>query len=229
MNHIAENSGNRYEGSLYTSGGQDWKPYSSTAVYGADKGIDLVPSEANIDLDEIGRDIEVLPPQNDMTKVVMKFGGSSVANAERITYVAKLIKKHYDAGYKPIIVVSAMGKTTNSILSSADTALKGEVYIESLRNLHISTAKTLGLSIENFEEIEELLSNLQNVLNGVKMLGELSPRTKDTLVSFGERMSVRVLAGVLAKYGLPAQPFDSWNLGMRTTSDFGNAEIKIRI
>jgi len=143
-----------------------------TSLHGADPGIDLTPSEADVNLDVIGQDIEVVPPQDGNTKVIMKFGGSSVANAERVTYVAKLIKKHYEAGYRPIIVVSAMGKTTNSLLSSADTALKGEVYIESLRNLHISTAKSLGLSIETFEEIEGLLGNLHDLLNGVKMLGE---------------------------------------------------------
>ena len=198
---------------------------SATVLYGADPGIDLTPSEADVDLDIIGQDIQVLPPQDGNTKIVMKFGGSSVSNAERVTYVAKLIKKHCDAGYKPIIVVSAMGKTTNSLLSSAQAALKGEVYIESLRNLHISTAKSLGLSIETFEEIEGLLKDLSDLLNGVKMLGELSPRTKDALTSFGERMSVRVLAGTLAKYGLPAQAFDSWTLGMLTTSEFGNAEV----
>lgn len=61
---------------------------------------------------------------------------------------------------------------------------------------------------------------------GIKFIGELTPRTVDTLVSFGERMSVRLVAATLNKLGVPAQAFDSWILGMKTTSEFGNAEVK---
>lgn len=50
-------------------------------------------------------------------------------------------------------------------------------------------------------------------------------RSKDRLVSYGERMSVRLMAATLNKLGIPAQHFDAWSLGMRTTNDFGNAEI----
>ena len=61
---------------------------------------------------------------------------------------------------------------------------------------------------------------------GVKYIGELTPRTIDALVSFGERMSVRIVAANLNKLGVPAQYFDAWTLGMLTTSDFGNAEVR---
>lgn len=61
---------------------------------------------------------------------------------------------------------------------------------------------------------------------GVKYIGELTPRTVDALVSFGERMAVRIVSANLNKLGVPAQFFDAWNLGMLTTSEFGNAEIK---
>jgi aspartate kinase len=61
---------------------------------------------------------------------------------------------------------------------------------------------------------------------GVKYIGELSPRTQDALVSFGERMSVRIVAGTLNKLGVPAQAFDAWTVGMRTSSEFGNAEVR---
>ena len=204
---------------------QKLKRTSCAPLFGADKGTDLVPTDTSVNLDEIGNDLEVPPPKDGITKIVMKFGGSSVSNAERVTYVAKLIKKHIDLGYTPIIVVSAMGKTTNSLLSSGDSALNGEVYIESLRNLHLTTARTLSLEKETIEDIENILNDLEKLLNGVKMLGELSPRTKDALVSFGERMSVRIMAATLTKMGVNAQAFDAWNLGMRTTSEFGNAEI----
>lgn len=131
----------------------------------------------------------------------MKFGGSSLANAERVTYVARLIQKHVEQGYKPTIVCSAMGKTTNALLSAGDFALTGQVYIDSLRTLHIATAQTLGLSAQTTEALEVLLVELEKLLEGIKYIQELTPRTKDLLVSFGERMSVRIMAGMLNKLG----------------------------
>lgn len=59
----------------------------------------------------------------------------------------------------------------------------------------------------------------------MKYIGELSPRTKDVLVSFGERLSVRIVSSTLNKLGVPSQSFDSWVLGMATSSEFGNAEV----
>lgn len=61
---------------------------------------------------------------------------------------------------------------------------------------------------------------------GIKLIGELTPRTLDTLVSFGERLAVRLVAATLNKYNIPSQYFDSWTIGMRTTSEFTNAEVK---
>ena len=57
----------------------------------------------------------------------MKFGGSSLANAERIDYVAKLIKSQIEKGYRPTVVCSAMGKTTNNLLNAGSFALEGNV------------------------------------------------------------------------------------------------------
>ena len=86
-------------------------------------------------------------------------------------------------------------------------------------------ANTLGLPKTTITAIEELINDLERLLEGVKYIGELSPRTKDTLVSFGERMSIRIVAATLNKLGVPAQAFDSWVLGMKTSSEFGNAEV----
>jgi aspartate kinase len=198
----------------------------TTTLFGADPGIDLSTTPDSLDLSKVGSDIDILPPQNGVKRVVMKFGGSSIANAERVTYVAKLIKKHVDKGYQPILVCSAMGKTTNSLLSSGESALNGEINTGALRNLHISTAKTLGLPSTTICDLEDLLSDVEKLLNGIKYIGELSPRTRDTLVSFGERMSVRVMAATLVKLGVESKAFDAWSLGLKTNSEFGNADIK---
>lgn len=141
-------------------------------------------------------------------------------------YNCRLIKKHFEMGYRPIIICSAMGKTTNTLLSSGDFALQGQVFVESLRTMHVSCAKTLGLTDSTIELINQLINELERLLEGIKYIGELTPRTRDALVSFGERMSVRIMAANLNKLGVPAQFFDAWTLGMTTTSEFGNAEVK---
>eukprot|EP00968_Pinguiococcus_pyrenoidosus_P001200 scaffold53_cov193-Pinguiococcus_pyrenoidosus.AAC.37 len=69
------------------------------------------------------------------------------------------------------------------------------------------------------------MDELEKFLTGVSLLQEMTPRSLDHLVSFGERSSVRLVAAQLNRIGVPAQAFDSWDLGMLTTSDFGSAEI----
>eukprot|EP01035_Chromulina_nebulosa_P016884 gene16884-22372_t len=178
------------------------------------------------DLDLIGEDIEVNPPIDGVTRIVMKFGGSSLATAERITYVTKLIRKHVQLGYRPIIICSAMGKTTNTLLAAGEMALnQQQVQVDSLRTMHISTAKALNLPQSTIDKILELINELEKLLEGIRYIGELTPRTKDTLVSFGERLSVRIVASTLNQLGVPSQSFDAWNIGMKTTSDFGNGEV----
>ncbi len=122
------------------------------------------------------------PPKVKTTRVIMKFGGSSLANAERIDYVAKLIKSQIAKGYRPTVVCSAMGKTTNNLLNAGHFALEGNVYVDSLRTLHLTTAQELGMGNDTVAAIEELLDELKNLLNGVSYLRELTPRTLDYLV-----------------------------------------------
>jgi aspartate kinase len=160
---------------------------------------------SKVDLSNVGEDITISPPVEGVTKIAMKFGGSSLATAERVLYVAKLIMRHVEQGYQPSIVCSAMGKTTNTLLSAGEFALQGSINVDSLRTLHLSVANTLGLSNNTMVAIEELLAELERLLEGIKYIGELTPRTKDTLVSFGERMSIRIMAATLNKLGVPAQ------------------------
>lgn len=165
------------------------------------------------------------PAPGKKMRVVMKFGGSSLANAERIDYVAQLVKSQMEKGYVPIMVCSAMGKTTNNLINAGNFALEGNVFVDSLRTLHISTAQELKMGNDTIAALEGLLDELKNLLNGVSYLRELTPRTLDYLVSFGERMSVRIMAARLNQIGVPAQFFESWTLGLRTTSEFGRAEV----
>ncbi|CAM9828012.1 unnamed protein product, partial [Chrysoparadoxa australica] len=159
-------------------------------------------------------------------RTVIKFGGSSLATAERLVEVANLVKLLISQGQRPTMVCSAMGKTTNHLLSAGQFALEDQkVYIDAIRTLHLTTANDLELGERVQKDIEELLDELEGLLTGIKFLQELTPRSLDHLVSFGERMSVRMVAAQLNRIGVPAQHFDSWVMGMKTTADYGNAEI----
>lgn len=177
---------------------------------------------------DTSEELPILPPsEGEGMRIVMKFGGSSLRDAQRLTYVARLISKHYELGYRPIIVCSAMGKTTNSLIAAGQFALDGSVHVDALRTLHMNTLKELGLSTQGNikEEISDLLDDLEKLLEGVKYIGELTPRTKDALVSFGERMSVRIVSALLNHIGVPSLSFDAWKIGLQTSSEFGNAEV----
>ena len=93
--------------------------------------------------------------------VVMKFGGSSLANSERIDHVANLIKDQIALGYVPrAVVCSAMGKTTNTLLSAGDFALEGRVNIDALRTLHIAACNEFDLPENTRQEVESLLEEV---------------------------------------------------------------------
>lgn len=152
--------------------------------------------------------------------IVMKFGGSSVANAERIKHVASIIQAY--ANQRPAVVLSAMGDTTDFLLEAAETALHGTVDISNVEKLHQDTAKELGIEIE---PINTLLEELKFLLTGISMLHELTKRTRDYLVSFGERMSVRMMSAYLNANGTEAQFYDAWDVGFVSDSNFMAAEL----
>ena len=152
--------------------------------------------------------------------IVMKFGGSSVANAERIRHVASIVQAY--AGRRPVVVLSAMGDTTDHLLEASDMAVQGKVDIEKVERLHLDTARELGVEVP---AILDLLGELKTLLTGISMLHELTRRTRDYLVSFGERMSVRMMAAYLEKLGTSAKFYDAWDVGMVSDSNYMNAEL----
>lgn len=152
--------------------------------------------------------------------IVMKFGGSSVANAERIKHVASIIKAYREK--RPVVVLSAMGDTTDHLLAAADLAVTGTVDVAGVEKLHEETARELGI---NIDAIEALLSELKQLLTGISMLKEISRRSRDYLVSFGERMSVRMMAAYLKSQGVDAKFYDAWDIGFVSDSNYMAAEL----
>ncbi len=152
--------------------------------------------------------------------IVMKFGGSSVANAERIKHVASIIKAYKEK--RPVVVLSAMGDTTDNLLDAADKAVTGTVDVAGVAKLHEDTATELGIDIST---IKDLLDELKTLLTGISMLKEISRRSRDYLVSFGERMSVRMMAAYLQSENISAKFYDAWDIGFVSDSNYMSAEL----
>ncbi|GHV55411.1 aspartate kinase [Spirochaetia bacterium] len=156
--------------------------------------------------------------------IVMKFGGSSVADAERIRHVAEIVKNQLER--KPVLVLSAMGDTTDHLLEAADEALTdGVVSVDRIKELHLKTIRDLKLNAEVQKGILPLLDELSQLLAGISLIRELTKRTKDYLVSFGERLSVRIAAAYFNMLGIKAQAFDAWDVGFVSDSNYGFAEL----
>jgi len=156
--------------------------------------------------------------------IVMKFGGSSVANAERIRSMAEIVKKHIPR--KPVLVLSAMGDTTDHLLEAASAAINiGSWSIDLIQEVHLKTIAALGLGIRVENEITPLLKELENLLMGVAMLKELTKKTKDYLVSFGERLSVRIAAAYFNTSGVTAKALDAWDAGFLSDDAYCSAWV----
>ncbi|CAH8324980.1 unnamed protein product [Eruca vesicaria subsp. sativa] len=158
---------------------------------------------------------------------VMKFGGSSVATAERMREVADLVLTFPEES--PVIVLSAMGKTTNNLLLAGEKAVSCGVSnaseIEELsiiKDLHLRTVEDLKIDPS---VVSSFLEELEQLLKGIAMMKELTLRTRDYLVSFGECLSTRIFAAYLNKIGVKARQYDAFEIGFITTDDFTNGDI----
>lgn len=125
--------------------------------------------------------------------IVMKFGGTSVESAAAIERLAGIVRGRI--AEQPIVVVSAMGKTTNRLLEAAHLAVTGErgealERVEALRAFHHAEGDVFGAA----ELIDEHFQELTELVRGLAILGELTPRSVDAISSFGERISSRVVA-----------------------------------
>ena len=168
--------------------------------------------------------------------LVMKFGGTSVADAERMLGAASLVS---DSGERrPVVVVSALGGVTDLLFQGAQAALEGdrsayETRIQELNRRHEEAGRRLarGRGAERAEEDwESLRSDLSSILDrlaetyrGISLLGELSLRTQDLVAGTGEILSSRLMANACRAQGLDAVWVDprEWLL---TNNDFGRAQ-----
>ena len=159
---------------------------------------------------------------------VLKFGGSNLKNAKGFLDVAKIIKNEEE---KTVIVLSGVCGVTDTLQiflnynKFDEIALNG--LIQHLKRLHFRISSEAISDIAILKKVQNTLhkklEKLERLLRGVYYVGELTDRTKDLILSYGERLSVSVLAGILVDQGVKAKAFEADNLGVLTNGDFGNA------
>ena len=147
--------------------------------------------------------------------IVMKFGGTSVEDAKAINRVASIVRGRLEQ--KPVVVVSAMAKVTDTLLTMAKAAGAGErktalKLCRSLQERHYTAASELlgtALFTEFHSEIGADFETLDDLLRGISAVGEITPRTYDHVAAFGEMLSAKIVASAFAARGLNGVHVDS--------------------
>jgi aspartate kinase len=163
---------------------------------------------------------------------VMKFGGTSVGTGAAISQTARILAAAHREGRPMIGVVSAMAGITNLLLESASAAASGDaeasaMLSSALLDRHLGAIDEVigdpGRREVTSTTIRGLVERCIRLVESVHVLGDLSPRGTDWIVSFGERMSVVILAGALDELGVAAEPVNADRI-IVTDEVFGSAE-----
>ena len=160
--------------------------------------------------------------------VVLKFGGTSVRDPQMIRAVVAIAESRLSES--PVLVSSAMGSTTDDLVEIARLASSGDHdgafdVLEQLAASHRVAAEELaGSATETvLSRLNDLLSELEGLVQGVFLIRECSPRSADAILSFGERMSTLIITAAAAAAGVSAELVDARTV-IRTSSDFGAAD-----
>lgn len=157
--------------------------------------------------------------------ITMKFGGTSVGTPERIRDVCRLVKSEADR--RPVVVVSAHNspsvRMTDTLIATAKAAKAGKPDSSKVVEAQRGICRALDVDPKAVG-VDRLLERFDQLIKGIAMIGELTPRTMDMVMSFGERMSARVLNDVLAReFGVNSEYRSAVTLGLRTDHNFGSA------
>ena len=147
--------------------------------------------------------------------IVMKFGGSSVESAKAIQRVASIVRDH--AAQQPVVVVSAMGKTTDALVAIARLSAAGNLTdagreLNKLREFHLNEAAQIarGNQVVALKcDVCDLFLELELVLRRVVEAGTVTPELSDAVLAFGERLSSRVVTAAFRQEGIDAVHLDA--------------------
>jgi len=165
---------------------------------------------------------------------VLKFGGSSVANAENINKIVSTLKERIGKE-KLVVVVSALGGITDALINSVAMASKGEeLYKEELQkieNRHLEMVKEL-IPISQQSHLLSLVkrhcNEIEDICNGVFLLQELTPRTKDRVMSYGELLSSQIISAKFQSEGFKNKWTDSRKI-IITNSHYEHAVVDFEL
>ncbi len=174
-------------------------------------------------------------------RIVMKFGGSAIDSAEKINSVSELIKGYKgqtdhngksDRTNEIVVVVSALRGMTDNILNVCEKINKGlkqpiYEFIQNTRKAHLDLIENgivdNTLKSEARLKILPILDELSDVLEGLVLLSEVTPKSMDYLLSFGERLSTPLVSFFLLDHGLKSKSLTAKDIGILTNSEFGEA------
>jgi len=163
---------------------------------------------------------------------ILKFGGTSVGSIESIRAVIEIVKKERAQETPVLLVVSAVSGMTNLLTKMADEASVGEFNEDNLTDFqekHFKIVKGLiPVADQNpiLTQLKLLMNDLEDLLQGVMALKELSLQSKDLIVSFGERCSSILVGAILQQHLDKVEVINSANY-IVTDSQFGNAQVHL--
>jgi aspartate kinase len=162
--------------------------------------------------------------------IVLKFGGTSVGDAEAIARAGRIVGTRADQG--AVVVVSALAGVTNALIALAEQAAKGHLIgalgaVESLRSRHMEQATILlgegERATETIAELSAMADELAHLAEALATLGDLTPRSLDAISAFGEKMSSLLCVAAFQQQGVPAVHVDACTV-MITDATFTRAE-----
>lgn len=164
---------------------------------------------------------------------VLKFGGSSVATPARILSVIDIIKPYLQQ--EVAVVFSAFGGVTDELIEISKLALAGDqqykVRADQVEKRHLEAVREL-INIQKqsaiLAQVKIKMNELEDVLHGVYLVKERTPRTLDYIMSFGERLSAFVIAEAMKDQGIPAEYLDARAV-VSTDNHFGHAKVDFEI
>ena len=148
--------------------------------------------------------------------IVVKFGGTSVADAAAIARAAAITRSR--ATRHPVVVVSALARATNELLAAAEQAARGQLIvalrgIEGLRDRHLSEAQALlgegGDADDVRAELSAMCDELASLSEALSVLGHLTPRSLDAIAAYGELLSAALVHAAFRRYDLPVELVDA--------------------
>ncbi|MBP9838524.1 MAG: bifunctional aspartate kinase/homoserine dehydrogenase I [Proteobacteria bacterium] len=167
--------------------------------------------------------------------IVLKFGGSSISSENGLVTIKEQVERCINSHAQVIVVVSALADVTDKLVAMCNLAASGSGEFQALlgefKNIHYNFIER-NLPPQKREAALEhanlLITKIQNILEGIFLVRDLSPKTLDFIMSFGELLSAPIVATYLEEYFLDCSQIDSRKL-IKTDSNYGEAKVDLQI